>query len=67
MDSVQINQIQLLQRRLDSVHDCISRVPYRSWAYTYWSGVYAYLLRRLNTLINDNDIRERVYTSCSLH
>ncbi len=67
MDSVQINQIQLLQRRLDSVHDCISRVPYRSWAYNYWSGVYAYLLRRLNTLTNDTDIRERIYTTCSLH
>ena len=59
MDSVQINQIELLQRRLDGVQDCISRVPYRSWAYTYWSGVYAYLLRRLNTLLNDNNFRER--------
>ena len=67
MDSVQINQIELLQRRLDGVQDCISRVPYRSWAYTYWSGVYAYLLRRLNTLINATDIRERVYVSCSIH
>ena len=67
MDSVQINQIELLQRRLDGVQDCISRVPYRSWAYTYWSGVCAYLLRRLNTLINDTDIRERVYVSCSIH
>ena len=59
MDSVQINQIELLQRRLDGVQDCISRVPYRSWAYTYWSGVYAYLLRRLNTLLNDDNFRER--------
>ena len=67
MDSVQVNQIELTQRRLDAVHDCISRVQYRSWAYTYWSGVYAYLLRRLNTLTNDSDIRERVNYSCSIH
>ena len=67
MDSIQVEMINLTQRRLDGVQACISRVPYRSWAYTYWSGVYAYLLRRLNTLINDTDNRERVYVSCSIH
>lgn len=67
MDSFQIERVQLLQQRLDSVHDCISRVPYRSWAYTYWTGVYAYLLRRLNTLLNDENFKERVNYSCSLH
>ena len=65
MDSVQINQIELTQRRLDSVHDCISRVPYRSWAYHYWTGVYAYLLRRLNAMTNDENFRERI--NHSLH
>ncbi len=67
MESVQVNQIQLLQKRLDGVHDCLSRVPYRSWAYHYWTGVYAYLLRRLNTLSNDENIKERINYSCSLH
>ena len=65
MDSIQIEQITLTQRRLDAVHDCIDRVPYRSWAYTYWTGVYAYLLRRLNAITNDENFRE--YRNNSLH
>ena len=67
MESFQVKSIKLTEQRLDSVHQLMQRVQYRSWAYTYWSGVYAYLLRRLNTLTNDSDIRERVNYSCSLH
>ena len=66
MDSFQVDMINLTQRRLDGVHDCLPRVPYRSWAYHYWTGVYAYLLRRLNTMTNDNNFRERINTG-SLH
>ena len=66
MDSIQVEMINLTQRRLDGVHDCLTRVPYRSWAYHYWTGVYAYLLRRLNTMTNDNNFRERINTG-SLH
>ena len=66
MDSFQVDMINLTQRRLDGVHDCLTRVPYRSWAYNYWTGVYAYLLRRLNTMTNDNNFRERINTG-SLH
>ena len=66
MDSFQVDMINLTQRRLDGVHDCLTRVPYRSWAYHYWTGVYAYLLRRLNTMTNDNNFRERINTG-SLH
>ena len=67
MDTLQIGRIQLCQQRLDSVHETLSRVPYRSWAYTYWSGVYAYLLRRLNTLLNDENFRERRNFNRFLH
>ena len=66
MDSFQVDMINLTQRRLDGVHDTLNRVPYRSWAYHYWTGVYAYLLRRLNTMTNDNNFRERINTG-SLH
>ena len=66
MDSFQVDMINLTQRRLDGVHDCLTRVPYRSWAYHYWTGVYAYLLRRLNTMTNDNNFRDRINTG-SLH
>ena len=66
MDSFQVDMINLTQRRLDGVHDCLTRVPYRSWAYHYWTGVYAYLLRRLNTMTNDNNFRERINIG-SLH
>ena len=66
MDSFQVDMINLTQRRLDGVHDCLTRVTYRSWAYHYWTGVYAYLLRRLNTMTNDNNFRERINTG-SLH
>ena len=66
MDSYQVDMINLTQRRLDGVHDCLTRVPYRSWAYHYWTGVYAYLLRRLNTMTNDNNFRERINIG-SLH
>ena len=67
MDTIQIGRVQLCQQRLDSVHETLSRVPYRSWAYTYWSGVYAYLLRRLNTLLNDENFRERRNFNRFLH
>ena len=67
MDTLQIGRVQLCQQRLDSVHETLSRVPYRSWAYTYWSGVYAYLLRRLNTLLNDENFRERRNFNRFLH
>ena len=67
METYHVARIQLCQQRLDSVHETLSRVPYRSWAYTYWSGVYAYLLRRLNTLLNDNNFRERRNFNRFLH
>ena len=67
METYHVARIQLCQQRLDSVHETLSRVPYRSWAYTYWTGVYAYLLRRLNTMLNDEKFRERINYSCSLH
>ena len=68
MEPFQVKSIKLTEQRLDSVHQLMQRVQYRSWAYNYWSGVYAYLLRRLNALYNDkDDIRERVNYSCSLH
>ena len=60
MDSIQVEMINLTQRRLDGVHDTLKRVPYRSWAYNYWTGVYAYLLRRLNVMTNDNNLREQI-------
>ena len=59
METFHVARIQLCQQRLDSVHETLSRVPYRSWAYNYWSGVYGYLLRRLNALLNDQHFRER--------
>lgn len=65
MDSIQVEMINLTQRRLDGVHDTLKRVPYRSWAYNYWTGVYAYLLRRLNVMTNDNNLREQI--NHSLH
>ena len=65
MDSIQVEMINLTQRRLDGVHDTLKRVPYRSWAYNYWTGVYAYLLRRLNVMTNDNNLREQ--NNHSLH
>ena len=65
MDSIQVEMINLTQRRLDGVHDTLKRVPYRSWAYNYWTGVYAYLLRRLNVMTNDNNFREQI--NHSLH
>ncbi len=66
MEQIPITEVELLQRRLDGVHDCLTRVPYRSWAYNYWTSVYAYLLRRLNTHINDTNLREQINTG-SLH
>ena len=65
MDSIQVEMINLTQRRLDGVHDTLKRVLYRSWAYNYWTGVYAYLLRRLNVMTNDNNLREQI--NHSLH
>ena len=65
MDSIQVEMINLTQRRLDGVHDTLKRVPYRSWAYNYWTGVYAYLLRRRNVMTNDNNLREQI--NHSLH
>jgi len=65
MDSIQIDMINLTQRRLDGVHETLACVPYRSWAYHYWTGVYAYLLRRLNAMTNDENFRERI--NHSLH
>ena len=67
MQQIQMGQVKLLQNRLDGVHAVLTRVPYRSWAYTYWTGVYAYLLRRLNTHINDTNLREQINTAPSLH
>lgn len=51
-----MDKIEITQKRLDAVHEVISRVPCTSWAAQFWGGVYAYLLRQLNRQANQHTL-----------
>ena len=62
-----MHQLELLEKRIDSVMTARDFCGPGSWGENYWNGVLAYLMRQLNEYTNQPGVNTSKETINNLH